>query len=240
MREFSKVSTTLHGSRKFSSLGRDYIAKYVYQYILANSHVNSAGCYDLKDGYACEDMDMDIIPYRNAIDTLCKASLIEFDKDTKTVFICQCLDHWSPSNAKMAAGMLSQLQKASSDSLFCKRYEELITVIKEKKFDRDVAVRNANDTVWKRYQECIPTRPDQTETGDQTQTTDQTETILDLDLREKAQKAESPPATLSGGGHPPSSDDPVELYEKLERLSAFAKPSSSRLLSTPLMQRNKQ
>jgi hypothetical protein len=215
MRDFTKVSPTLHGSRKFRSLGRDYAAKCVYQYLLSCPHGNSAGCFDIRDGYACDDLDMDAEAYRKAMQRLCEVGLISFNWDTRTVFIANWMEYNTPTNPKHAVGMLAQLGKASDCDLKTLRAQELISQIKGKKFDREAAVRAAIESLSKGLQEGIATetRPDQRpETRDQTET----ETRPDLDLREGAQSALRTVAASGRDG---------------------LTPDASRLLSTPLMKR---
>jgi hypothetical protein len=129
---------------------------------------------------------MDTETYRNNIDTLCKVGLIEVEAGKNTVFIVNWLAHNGPANPKHAIGMITQLKSASSDKLFCKRFEELIQIIKTKKFDKEQAVRAIIETVSQRYQNGIATetRP---ETRDQDG--DQTRPRPNLDLREITQTA---------------------------------------------------
>ena len=196
MRDFSKVSPTLHNSVKFRSLRDNFAAKCIYHYLITCPHGNSAGCFDLRDGYACDDNDMELKQYRDCIKTLSKAGLIEVDEVTKTVLITNHMEFNSPANAKHAVGILSQLARVSSDGLFLKRYQEIDEVIRAKKFDRDSSVRAAYDTHAKRYHDCIATldqdqRPDRE--GDQTETIPETR-------EESSRTPRSAVAALTGDG----------------------------------------
>lgn len=203
MREFTKVSSSLHNSEKFRSLGRDYTSKYIYTYLLTCPHANSSGCFDLKAAYACDDLDMDLIQYRDGIETLSKAGLVKVEKDKNTVLITKWLDHNPPVNQKHAIGMITQIKTVSSDELFCKRFHEIVQIIKIKGFDRDRSVRASIDTVSIRYANGISTRPDQYHYLDLNQTT--TKLDLNLDLPEFGQKALA--LAPNGGSYAPLNKD---------------------------------
>lgn len=218
MRDFSKVSPTLHNSVKFRSLKDNFAAKCIYHYLITCPHGNSAGCFDLRDGYACDDNDMELKQYRDCIDTLSKAGLIEVDEVTKTVLITNHMEFNAPANAKHAVGMLAQLGKVSSDRLFSKRFQEIEEIIREKKFDRDASIRAAFDTHSKRYGDGIATRdqdqrPRPDREGDQTldQTRPETrEEVSRAPLIAVAALTGDGSAAL-GGGEPELPDIPHHL-----------------------------
>lgn len=213
MREFTKVSASLHNSEKFRSLGRNYEAKYLYTYLLTCPHSNSSGCFDLKPAYACDDLDMDVKQYRDGIETLSKAFLISIETGKNTIFISNWLSHNPPVNQKHAIGMLAQLKTVSSDSLFRKRLAEIITILNDRGFYKDRAVAACVNTLSIRYQDGIETTTTKTstETRDLDQTT--TKTIPDLNLSVSAQSALSPPAAKRGGSAP--------LEEAAKRIGAL-------------------
>ncbi len=210
MRDFAKVSPTIWRSKKFRSLSsRD--AKYIYQYLLTCPHGNSAGCFDLHPMYACADLDMSEIEYRNGIESLVSVGLIEVDVDENTVLIVNWLEFNAPANPKHAMGLLSQLEQASSETLKAKVFHELVAIIRAKKFDREAFVRNAVDVFLKRYGNGIATetrpetetetetRPDQTETKTETRgkprTALRTVAAEGRDGLAPEERGRSPPAT---------------------------------------------
>lgn len=103
MRDYGKISTSIWNSRKFRSLENDD-AKLAYFYLHTCAHVNSVGCFLLRDGYATEDLRWPAERYRKAMDILCKAGLIAFDKAEHMVRIVDYLRHDPFTNPKHAAG----------------------------------------------------------------------------------------------------------------------------------------
>lgn len=195
MRDFSKVSPTVWRSKKFRSLP-DMEAKHVYLYLLTCPHGNSAGCFDLHPMYACADLGMIEIRYRQCISMLSAAGLIEWDDDENTVLITNWDEFNAPANARHAAGIISQLSQASSLSLKVKAFQPLRQDIATRKFDKEAFVRNAIATFVEQYSDGIPT-----ETRDRDQT--KTETRPDLDeteTREESSRQPRPVAALKGDG----------------------------------------
>jgi hypothetical protein len=241
MRDFSKIKTSLWNSKRLRSLGDEVLTpRLLYCYLLSNKHGNSAGCFDLDPLYVCADMQCKKEDFDRCIIALSEAFLIDWDGLTNTVLIHKWEQENAPTNPKHAMGLFAHMESASSERLRSQCFNVFVPIIKALKFDQTASVRAAMERVRIGLSETLerqsPPRPE-------TQTQTQTETLTRpyLDLREKTQTAGSPPATLSGGGLPPSEheDDPVLLYEKMHALKtakSMAGPSS-RLLETELMKR---
>lgn len=142
MRDFVKVSQTVWKSKKFRALPDDD-SRFMYLYILTCPHSNSAGCFDLPPSYAASDMKWGEDRVLAALNNLCEAALIQFDRWENTVLIENWFEFNSPANPKHAVGMLSQLRQASSDDLKRTCGETIRAEIKRKQFDRESFVRNA-------------------------------------------------------------------------------------------------
>ncbi len=104
-RTYGKISTSLWNSRKFRVV-KDPLTRLVYLYLHTCPHVNSVGCFVLRDGYAADDIGIDVKGYRKAIDTLSKANLIAFDADENVVRIIDFLRHDPFTGPKHALGAL--------------------------------------------------------------------------------------------------------------------------------------
>jgi hypothetical protein len=189
MRDFSKVSPTVWRSKKFRSLS-NIEARHVYLYLLTCPHGNSAGCFDLHPMYACADLGMTEIQYADCIDSLSKAGLIEWDAEENTVLITNWLEFNEPSNAKHAAGILSQLGQASSETLKKKAFQELRACIVEKKFDREACVRNGMQNFLDPIETVSSPRP----------RPDQDKTERETETREVGSRSPRPAAPKMGGG----------------------------------------
>lgn len=104
MRDYGKVSTTIWNSRKFASIGDD--GRLLYLYLHTCPHVNSVGCFVLKDGYATADLGWDLERYRKGIETLSKASLIGVDTSESLLRIVNFLEFDPFSNINHAKGAI--------------------------------------------------------------------------------------------------------------------------------------
>jgi len=78
MRDFNKVSPTLWQSSRFVDLPSDD-GRFLYLYLLTCHHQNSAGCFWLPDGYACNDIRWEAKRYVSARQSLLDADLIRYD-----------------------------------------------------------------------------------------------------------------------------------------------------------------
>lgn len=196
MREFSKVSPTVWRSKKFRALP-SIECRHVYLYLLTCPHANSAGCFDIHPLYAAADLGLTEEQFRDAIDTLSKAGLLEWDGEENTVLIGNWVEFNGPQNPKHALGILSQLSQVSSDTLRAKAFQELRTEIYRKKFDREAAIRKAMETLFEPYGNGIATRQDVDKTETETETR-QDETRLET--REESSRAPLRAAAASGRG----------------------------------------
>ena len=235
MRDFSKVSPALHNSDRFRALGDDHAAVRVYFYLITCPHGNSTGCFALKDGYACDDLFMDLETYQRAMQRLCEVSLIAYDRASKVVLIEKWVDHNHPTNPKHALGILNILSKMGKSDLAARRYAEFAQVLRAKSMTRDASVRSAMEDLSETYAKGIATLVDQTETRLDQTLVDQTE------RREKPRTAARVPATLTGGTRSPL-DDPQALYEQLlaeqqQQASTLKHANVTKLLNTALMKR---
>lgn len=103
MRDYGKISTTIWHSRKFRGL-KDADAQLLYLYLLTCPHVNSAGCFVLRDGYAVDDLAWDFDRYHRAMEALSKALLVSYDKGEKVVRIHNFFTFEPLSNGNHAKG----------------------------------------------------------------------------------------------------------------------------------------
>lgn len=113
MREFSKISPALWHSQRFNTLPSDD-GRYLYLYFLTCEHQNSAGCYRISDGYACDDLQWQNERYLKARSQLIAADLIVFDDDCHVVMICRWFKHNPPMNEKHLIGIERVLEKLPS------------------------------------------------------------------------------------------------------------------------------
>lgn len=202
MREFSKVAPNVWQSRKFWQLPDDD-ARFAYLYLLTNVHVNSAGCYDLLEGYAVTDLRWSAERFAKALASLCHIHLIELDADENTILITNWTTFNEPTNARHAHGILNQLNKASSVSLKSLRAKEFWQTIVAKQFDRDRTMAKPLRSLFEALTEGIPTRPRPDLDRDLDQTEIKTETQT-----ETPQPANGAVAASPIGAAPPPSDEP--------------------------------
>ena len=212
MREFCKVSPTVWRSKKFRSLP-NIEARHVYLYLLTCPHANASGCFDIHPMYAAADLGLSDIQFRDCINTLSEAGLLEWDDAENTVLIGNWVEFNGPQNPKHALGILSQLAQVSSDTLKGKAFQDLYAEISRKKFDREASVRKAMDTLFEPYRSGIATRQDG----------DKTETRLDLDETRLETREEN-------------SRTPLRAVAAKEG-DGLAASVSNRLLQTSLMKR---
>jgi hypothetical protein len=113
VRDFSKISPALWHSQRFNTLPSDD-GRYLYLYFLTCAHQNSAGCYHLPDGYACDDLQWPLERYLTARSQLIANDLIAFDDDCRVVMICRWFKHNPPMNEKHLIGIERVLEKLPS------------------------------------------------------------------------------------------------------------------------------
>ena len=142
MRDFNKVSPTLWQSSRFVDLPSDD-GRLLYLYLLTCHHQNSAGCFWLPDGYACNDVRWDAKRYEKARQTLIDADLIQYDDANLVVLIQRWFKHNPPMNPSHLKGIEAELRKCTSIDLQHKCWQELKTVCEEKNIGKS-ANRPAN------------------------------------------------------------------------------------------------
>jgi hypothetical protein len=116
MRDFSKISPAVWHSLRFNNLPSDD-GRYLYLYFLTCEHQNSAGCYRLPDGYACDDLRWLLERYLPARKQLVEADLIQFDEVNHVVMICRWFKHNPPMNEKHFIGIECILERLPSASI---------------------------------------------------------------------------------------------------------------------------
>jgi len=115
-RLFSKVSPAVWGSSRFMGLPTNE-AKLLYLYLLTNEHLNSAGAYRLKEGYALADLGWQQADYRKAMAMLVGNELIAFDDCTNEVYLLRWFKHNPPQNEKHSLGCQRILGQLDSESI---------------------------------------------------------------------------------------------------------------------------
>jgi hypothetical protein len=116
MRQFNAISPRLWRSARFTGLASDD-ARLLHLYLLTGPHTNSAGCYWLSDGYACEDLRWTPERYAAARMALADAGLIRFDDANSSVLIERWFQHNPPQNESHRIGIERQLGDVPSDVL---------------------------------------------------------------------------------------------------------------------------
>jgi hypothetical protein len=116
MRDFTKVSPTLWRSCRFADLQSDD-GKFLFLYLLTCAHQNSAGCFWLPDGYACNDLRWDVKRYRSASQVLIDAGFIQFDKINQVVLIERWFKHIPPMNRSHVKSNEAALEQCPSTVL---------------------------------------------------------------------------------------------------------------------------
>ena len=116
MRDFSKISPAVWQSQRFNNLPSDD-GRYLYLYFLTCEHQNSAGCYRIPDGYACDDLRWPPERYVAARKQLVEADLIHFDEESHVVMVCRWFKHNPPMNEKHFIGIECILERLPSASI---------------------------------------------------------------------------------------------------------------------------
>ena len=117
MREFSKISPVLWQSKRFNNLASDD-ARFLYLYLLTNSHQTSAGCYRLPDGYATNDLRWELSRYVKARQELANADLILYDESESVLMITRWFKHTPPMSESHFIGVERILEKVPSQLIW--------------------------------------------------------------------------------------------------------------------------
>ncbi|CAN5406060.1 hypothetical protein BH10PSE7_BH10PSE7_34050 [soil metagenome] len=138
MREYSKVSTTLWDSDKFTGLPSDD-ARLLFIYYLTCPHGNSAGCFKVSTAYATADLRWSPERYVDAREALVEAGLIEFDAENSVVLVVGWFRFNAPANASHLRGMEKFLEHVPSDNLREKCFALLDAKVAEIDAERKLA-----------------------------------------------------------------------------------------------------
>ena len=104
MRDYGKIFTSIWNSKKFRGIDDD--ARLIYLYLHTCPHINSTGCFVLKDLYAAADLNWDVERYRKGIDTLVETLLIGFDASENVLRIVNYLKFDPFMNKNHAKGAI--------------------------------------------------------------------------------------------------------------------------------------
>lgn len=115
-RDYSKVSPSVWQQDGFWQLPTD-ADRFLFLYLLTNSHQNSAGCYALPDGYAATDLHWTPAQYRAGLGELIKVGLVDFDADRSEIQIVGWFDSNPPMNAKHFTGTKRLIDAINSPRL---------------------------------------------------------------------------------------------------------------------------
>ncbi|RWX70506.1 hypothetical protein EN780_03010 [Mesorhizobium sp. M4B.F.Ca.ET.089.01.1.1] len=139
-RTFTKVSPMVWRSPRFIKLPDE--AKVGYLYLLTNSHVTSAGVYELPPGYACADLGWAEAGYDSVLKELVSVGLIDHDPATAVILIERWFKHNPPTNDDHALGTRRRLESIPCDRL---REKALATFEEENelRIQREAAARAA-------------------------------------------------------------------------------------------------
>ena len=230
MRDFSKVSTSVHDSERLRQLGDDHAAVRAYFYLLTCSSVNSAGCFVLKDGLACDDLFMDLEGYHRAMGRLCEVSLIAFDKVKKVVLIEKWLDHNPPTNKNHALGTIALIGKLPICDVVARRYREMSSVLRVKGLTREPSIRANMEHLSERFDRPIES-PMQSHLPPETETRPRPDRDPDQTETHESSRTPTPVAAAKGRG------DAAACGQSDPTLPPSSPNKLSRLLQTPLMKR---
>jgi hypothetical protein len=111
-------------SQRFNSLPSDE-GRYLYLYLLTNEYQNSAGCYRLRDGTACDDLQWTRERYVEAREQLMDADLIGYDSASSVIRIKRWFKHNPPMNDDHYTGIVRVLERLPSEDIASAALEAL-------------------------------------------------------------------------------------------------------------------
>lgn len=114
-RQFHKIAPPVWRSKRFLSLPDD--GRLLWFYFAAGPHQTSAGCSRIPPAYAESDLGWSCDRYRQAMRELVAGDLIVADDETNEIYVCRWFQHCSPTNAKHAAGIASNISRLDSDDI---------------------------------------------------------------------------------------------------------------------------
>ena len=117
MSQYAKVQKRIWNSRTFQSLSED--ARFLWLYLLTCPHGNMIGIFVLKPGYVQEDLGWSSQRFNKSFMELlgkqltdCSKGLVEYDEETKVIWIKNFLEHnplKNPNQVKAACGIIEGL-----------------------------------------------------------------------------------------------------------------------------------
>src|SRR4051812_10998757 len=105
-KEFAQIRCSIWDSKKFRALDTNDAARVLYFYLHTNALANNVGCYVFKMGCAIEDLSWPAYKIEEALDTLCRASLVAFDSAERLVRLIGFFDAMPTTNGNHALGCL--------------------------------------------------------------------------------------------------------------------------------------
>jgi hypothetical protein len=100
------IKTTLLHSQKWRSLKNNDRAKLLYLFFHITPNANSIGCYRIPIGYPAIDLLWGEQQVAEAIESLSKAYLIDWNPDEEIILIVDFVKHDPPTNEKHAMAMV--------------------------------------------------------------------------------------------------------------------------------------
>jgi hypothetical protein len=138
MREYSKVSPKVWQSERFRNLPSDE-ARFLFLYLLTNTHQTSAGCYCLPPAYAAADLAWGVTRYQDTLATLTGAGMVHVDKASSEIFIDQWFAHNAAMHEDHRRGIESDIRTLKSEHLKTMALQSLA-----ESWDADAPKREAN------------------------------------------------------------------------------------------------
>lgn len=114
-RKFTPVSPAIWHSKRFRELDSD--GRLLMHYYLTCKHQNSSGCFQLPDGYACDDLGWDRDRYLEARDCLLEVGLILFDQETSEVYPDGWFRFCAPANKSHSMAIQNMIAAIESPRL---------------------------------------------------------------------------------------------------------------------------
>jgi hypothetical protein len=130
-RGFSKVSPKVWSSPRFLGLGTPE-AKLAYLFVVTNEHVNSAGAYRLREGYAIADLNWPLDVYRDNLALLIQADLITYDAAAQEIYVLRWFRHNPAMNDKHAQAVQRYISELDSDEVREKAEGEFLEAEQER------------------------------------------------------------------------------------------------------------
>lgn len=115
MRNYGRIETAAWQSAKLRGAG--VTAKLLWAYLIACPHGNALGCFVLPQGYIAIDLELEPTEVLNAVETLSKRGLIEYDNAVQLVRIVGWWGHNRIENGNVAKGIAKVLKTLPKSAL---------------------------------------------------------------------------------------------------------------------------